>query len=601
MKALFLTLLACFVPFFGYNQSAPLTKIWDKTYGGTSEEIPATNEIGFLCPFNDDFLIGGSSNSNKSGDKSEDSKGDYDYWIVKFDDQGNTIRDKSFGGNMHDDLTSVLKISEYTYLLGGTSESNKSGDKSFDRKGIFDYWIAKFDSQGNKVWDKSFGGNRVNSLASTIITSDQGFLLAGYSNSDKSIDKSSNNKGKLDYWIIKTDSNGNKIWDKSFGGEADDYLTSCIDNNDGSILLAGYSASNKWGDKSEDSKGLFDYWIVKIDSNGNKLWDKSFGGNKNEELLSIIATPEGGFILGGTSESDKSGDKLEDNKGIVDYWIVKVDSQGNKLWDKSFGGSRINRLRTMTATLENDILLAGYSNSSISGDKSENSKGGNDYWIIKIDTDGNKIWDKSFGGSGDDRLFNMISTTTNSYLIAGSSNSPQSGDKSEDSKGGTDWWIIKIQESDSCNLQMNLIASDVICAGTSTGSIQAQVTNGTPPIAFALNEADFQADSVFNNLPAGSYTVKVRDASGCIKTEQVTLHEPPPLRFLIFTQRKTTCPTCEDGVIVAQGIGGVPPYTFSADGKPFTNNVLRDLPKGNYEVEIKDTNSCILTRSIEVK
>jgi len=599
MKALFFIFLACFVPFFGYNQSAPLTKVWDKTFGGTGEDTPGFKSI--VPTSEGGFILGGSSNSNQGGDKSDNSKGGTDYWVIKIDGEGNKIWDKTFGGNMDDYLQCVSQTTDNGYLLTGFSISNASDDKSEDRKGSYDYWIVKIDLNGNKVWDKSFGGNRTNDLVSTIPISNGGFLLAGYSNSDKSIDKSGESKGKADYWIIKIDSNGNKVWDKSFGGESDDFLYSCIPTSDGGYLLAGYSASSKSEDKSEDSKGLLDYWIVKIDTNGNKIWDKTLGGNKDEELWTIIATQEGGVLLGGTSESDKSGDKSEDNKGIIDYWIVKIDSIGNKLWDKSFGGSRINRLRAMSTTVKNEILLAGYSNSSISEDKSENSNGKDDYWIIRIDTDGNKLWDKSYGGNQDDGVIDIFAISADSYILAGSSNSPLGGDKSEDSKGGTDWWIIKIQESDSCTMNLNLIPSDVLCAGTSTGSIQSQVTNGTPPFEFALNETDFQADSVFNNLRAGSYTVKVRDASGCIKTEQVTLQEPRPLRFLIFTQRKTTCPTCEDGVIVAQGIGGMAPYTFSANAKPFSNNVLAGLAKSTYEVVIQDSKGCAFTRSIEVK
>src|SRR5690606_29481094 len=129
----------------------------------------------------------------------------------------------------------------------------------------------------DKDWDKTFGGISNENLYSTIQTSDGGYLLAGYSDSSNSGDKSENSKGGNDYWIIKTDASGNKQWDKTIGGSSYDILCSAIQTSDGGYLLAGYSASSISGDKSENSKGGFDYWIVKMDASGNKQWDKTFG------------------------------------------------------------------------------------------------------------------------------------------------------------------------------------------------------------------------------------------------------------------------------------------------------------------------------------
>src|SRR5690606_15307645 len=124
-----------------------------------------------------------------------------------------------------------------------------------------------------------------------------------------------------------------------------------------------YSISDISGDKSEGNRGqgLYDYWIVKIDGDGNKIWDKTVGGNDSDRLSRVTSTSDGGFLLAGTSYSPTSGDKSEDNRGLDDYWIVKIDGDGNKIWDKTIGGNHADRLSSATSTPDGGFLLAGTS------------------------------------------------------------------------------------------------------------------------------------------------------------------------------------------------------------------------------------------------
>src|SRR5205085_6033829 len=137
-------------------------------------------------------------------------------------------------------------------------------------------------------------------------------------------------KGQYDYWVVKTDTEGKKQWDKTFGGDGDDLLTTMVAISDGGYLIGGYSNSRIGGDRTE-SRGDYDYWIVRIDKDGNKLWDKTFGGTTIDELYSIVPTQDGGYLLGGSSSSHILGDH--------DVWVLKVDKDGNKLWDKTFQGT----------------------------------------------------------------------------------------------------------------------------------------------------------------------------------------------------------------------------------------------------------------------
>ncbi len=420
--------------------------VWDKTIGAMGNEQLA---VAIATP-DGGYLLAGHSSSNTSGDKSENSKGASDFWIVKIDAQHNKIWDKTFGADKIDELRKAIPTPDGGYLLAGYSDSNASGDKSENSKGYFDYWVVKVDNQGNKAWDKTFGGRWSDMLSSVISIPGGGYLLTGTSGSDASGDKSENNRGPngVDFWVVRMDEQGNKIWDKTFGGDLDDVLQSAIAIPGEGFLLAGFSGSNISGDKSQNSIGSSDdYWIVKIDNGGNKIWDKTLGGSQLDRLQNVTLTPDKGFLLSGNSFSDASGDKSENGKGGWDFWVVKIDVTGRKVWDKTLGGVSHDEVVSVTSTNDGGYLLAGSSSSSASGDKTEISNGpDDDYWVVKIDDQGNKLWDKTIGGNSYEWLSSSLLAHNGNYLLAGNSNSNASADKSENSKGGTDYWIVELKE-----------------------------------------------------------------------------------------------------------------------------------------------------------
>src|SRR5688572_5186885 len=428
---------------FSFNvqaQTAP-NILWDKTIGGSNGEalssLQQTSDGGYI-------LIS-SSWSPISGDKTQASKGGYDYWIIKLDANGNKIWDRTFGGNEEDFPTYIQQTSDGGYILGGYSVSGISGDKSQAAKGQQDYWIVKLDNNGNKLWDKTFGGSGEDDLSLVLQTTDGGYILGGSSNSGIGADKSQISKGDYDYWVVKLDANGNKLWDKTFGGSNYEFLNSLQQTLDGGYILGGNSVSGISGDKTQPSyQGSSDYWILKLDAGGNKLWDKTFGGNSTEGLSSIQQTIDGGYFLGGGSWSGISGDKSQASQGGYDYWVVKLNALGNKTWDKTFGGNDDDLFISSQQTSDGGYILSGYSDSNISGDKSQNSKGTYDYWVIKLNNNGNKIWDKTLGGNND-VLFCFIKQTSDSgYIMGGVSESGISGDKTQASKGSYDIWMVKL-------------------------------------------------------------------------------------------------------------------------------------------------------------
>jgi hypothetical protein len=464
-------LLLPLLPYTILHAQAPAVKHWDKSFGGSKDDfstsIQQTSDGGYIA--------GGYSYSGRNGDKTQFGRGGSDYWIVKMDRNGNKQWDKTFGGSSDDELHWLQQTSDGGHILGGHSLSGISGDKTEKSRGFGDYWVIKIDASGKKQWDKTFGGSDDDFLNSLQQTSDGGYILGGTSSSPRSGDKSQNTKGLLDYWIVKIDANGNKLWDRTFGGNGDEFFASLRQTSDGGYLLGGDSDSGISGDKTDGNKGITDYWIVKINAHGNKEWDKTFGGNSVDQLASLQQTKDGGYILSGISASRKSGDKTQYNRGSYDYWIVKTNALGEKLWDKTFGGDEVDYFPQVQQTSDGGYIVGGFSLSTKSGDKTEPNIGGYDFWIVKTDMHGNKEWDETLGGTEDDHLTSLQQTTDGGYILGGGSRSGNNGDKTQISRGGQDYWVVKLcprnnqlssQEANDVVAQNSAQRKDAI-AGTS--------------------------------------------------------------------------------------------------------------------------------------
>ncbi len=441
---------------------APTLKKWDYRYGGSNNDwfsiFQQTKDTG--------FILGGFSMSGINGDKSQPNwditLATYDYWIVKLDSNGIKQWDKTFGGTNSDLLYSLQQTSDGGYILGGISRSPISGDKTDSSRGGYDYWIVKIDSLGIKQWDKTYGGASDDELYSLQQTSDGGYILGGFSNSDSSGEKTQHNwdptLATYDYWIVKVDSIGTKQWDKRFGGTAADLLYSLKQTSDGGYILGGSSRSSISGDKTEPCWGYYDYWVVKIDSLGIKQWDKRLGGIGDDELQSVEVTSNGDFFILGNSSSGISGDKTQPTWGLNDFWIVKTDSHGTKLLDKDFGGTNNEELFHMFHASDNGYLFSGDSYSNESGDKKENNLGPEQTWIVKTDSLLNMQWDKTIFTTGHDESGEAIQTSDHCYVISNFTNAGIGGYKSQTSQGGCDYWIVKLCDSlatDGINFSTN--------------------------------------------------------------------------------------------------------------------------------------------------
>jgi len=426
-----------------FNVSFSQNIQWQNTIGGSDVDLLwSVNQT-----LDSGYILGGMSNSNISGDKLENSLGIFDFWVIKLDGVGNTQWQNTIGGDGYEWLYSVNNTTDGGYILGGISKSNISGDKTENNLGGSDYWVVKLNAAGSIQWQNTIGGSSVDALNSIQQTVDGGYILGGTSASNISGDKTENSLGLVDYWVIKLDSLGNIQWQNTIGGSLNDHLMSIQQTISGDYILGGFSESNISGDKSENSLGDADYWVVKLDTSGNTQWQNTIGGDTIDELRSIQQTLDGGYILGGSSLSNISGDKTENSLGGYDYWIVKLDSVGNIQWQNTIGGNSYEQLFKVKQASDSGFFLGGYSFSNISGDKTENNLGGSDFWIIKMDSIGNIQWQNTIGGSLWDALISLDATNDNNYILGGISDSDISFDKTENCLGDYDYWVVKINDT----------------------------------------------------------------------------------------------------------------------------------------------------------
>lgn len=422
---------------------------WQKTIGGSGNDVLRSISIDA----EKNTWIAGVSNSNISFEKLENSRGGNDYWITQIDAAGNLIWQKTIGGNLTDTANSMIKTNDGNLVIGGISTSNISGEKTENSRGGSDYWLVKLNAQGNIVWQKTIGGDSSDVLRSVSTTDDGGLILGGDSSSGISGEKSEPRRGDFqDYWIIKLNPTGNIEWQRTLGGDGLEELWQVLQLSDGGYLVAGKSASDANYDKTEDSRGEFDFWVFKLDTSGNTVWQRTIGGSGGEDLRGAVETGEGKIILAGFSDSNVSGEKTENSRGSFDFWVVQLDGNGLIEWQKTIGGSDFDAAYSITQTQAQHFLVGGTSDSNISGEKTENSRGDSDCWIVELDQDGNLMGQKTFGGNLADNIYSIAETGDGELVLGCNSRSGISGEKLDFARGETDYWVVKLEANALGNL-----------------------------------------------------------------------------------------------------------------------------------------------------
>ena len=426
-------------------QAQTLYPFSNKNLGGTQSDVP----IGFEQLPDSGYIILASSSSNMGFDKSQNNRDpsgmSSDFWLIRLDKNGNKLWDKTIGGSSSDRPAALLVLAD-GYVLSGTSSSGISGEKTDSVRGGDDFWIVKTDLLGNVMWDRTVGGLSNDELTCMAYTTDHHLVLGGWTLSPIGADKISAPFGDFDFWWVKLDTLGNFILEKTLGGLLGDNCFGMTPTTDNGVIMAGYSNSPISFTKSQPSQGLYDYWVLKVDSIGRKIWDKTIGGQGDDYAFSVCSMPglNNGYIVGGFSFSGISGNKSEANRGQDDFWAIRITALGNIVWDRTFGGDLEDELARVMISRQNEILLSGTSYSTLSGDKTELNLGAEQTWMVLCDTSGNKIMDKTFFTTGHDEYGQVISDFQGCYTSINYTISDTGGYRTFNNNGGGDIWISKV-------------------------------------------------------------------------------------------------------------------------------------------------------------
>lgn len=352
---------------------------WYRTFGGVEEDIchsvHQTADGG--------YILAGTTESFGVGHD--------DFWLVKTDANGDSLWSHSFGGGGRDICTYVQQTSDSGYMLTGYTESFGAGG--------WDFWLVKTNENGDSLWSRTYGGSSRDMCASAQQTSDNGFILAGHTTSFGTGDRA--------FWLVKTNSDGDSLWSRTYGGMYWEECESIRQTSDGGYVLAGYTGV--WDG---------DFWIVKTTANGDSLWSRRFRDDSMEGCQSVWQTSDGGYILAGDIGWYPH----------VDILLVKMDMNGDTIWWSIFGGSGDQVCHSVQQTSDGGYILAGLTGHTYIYPPY-------DVWLIKVDANGDSVWSRTFGGTSSDGAYSIQQTADSGYIVAGWTYSYGAG--------GGDFWVIK--------------------------------------------------------------------------------------------------------------------------------------------------------------
>lgn len=373
--------------FFFPSFSIIAQNYWAKTYGGDSEDSPW--EIVSLP--NSGFAIAGRTRSFGNGSEN------FLFFIA--DSNGTPLLQKVFGANNLDEPYTMTRTNDGGYLIVGNTNSFGEGSK--------DILFLKLNSDGGIEWQKTIGGYDDENAISVIQTSDGSYVAAGWSFSVGA--------GGTDAWVLKIAPDGSLQWQKTYGSKGYDFAYSVAETTDGGIIFVGNSDVSSGNDN--------DAWIVKLDNSGEVVWQKTYGGSKDESATKVLQNSDGTFIVGAWSKSFGNGSS--------DFWLLKLDSDGSVIWQKAYLGNGEDNFFTLERTKDNGYILVGGSNSIGSSDY--------DFLVVKVNENGSLLWKKSYGGNETDEASSVATSESGGFFIAGWSFSFSGGTSS-------DILVLKIDE-----------------------------------------------------------------------------------------------------------------------------------------------------------
>ncbi|WP_010476899.1 pentapeptide repeat-containing protein [Thermococcus zilligii] len=312
---------------------------WFKTYGGLEwDEARAVA----VAP-NGDIIVAGYTYSFGAGSA--------DVWVLRLDEDGNIKWQKTYGGSKEDGVRAVALTPNGDIIIAGYTKSFGTGEK--------DVWVLRLDANGNVKWQKTYGGMRKDGARAVALAPNGDIIVAGYYGATDKFGP------HTDVWVLRLDENGNIKWQKTYGRSDHEKARAVALAPNGDIIVAGYTKSFGTGGRA--------VWVLRLDANGNIKWQKTYGGNENDEAHAVAVAPNGDIIVAGYTESFGAGS--------ADVWVLRLDEDGNIKWQKTYGGSDSDRASAVALAPNGDIIVAGYTK-SFGADEYE-------VWILRLPSDGN--------------------------------------------------------------------------------------------------------------------------------------------------------------------------------------------------------------------
>ncbi|MCG2616243.1 gliding motility-associated C-terminal domain-containing protein [Terrimonas sp. NA20] len=358
-----------------------------------------------------------------------------------------------YGSSDGDGPKAIRATPDGGFIAAGISYGNDQDVSGHNATSFFsDAWVVKLNSSGAIGWQRSLGGGLTDQAADIWPTPDNGYMLFG---STSSYDCGMpGTKGGSDYWLAKLDAEGNILWERTYGGSNEEQAKSLCPTPDGGYILAGTALSADGDVTGHHGNGSGDYWFLKVNASGDPEWNLATGGSSVEWLLQAVATRDGGCIAAGYAESS-NGD-LTGNKGSLDAWIVKISPGGTIAWQKNLGSSGGDQARSILQTPDDGYVFAGYASEN-DGDLAgilPSPGREEDYWIVRLDAAGNVLWQRTYGGFSSDIANSVVITSDGGFVVAGYSAS--SNEDFTCNNGGLDTWIIKLNTAGVLQWQRNI-------------------------------------------------------------------------------------------------------------------------------------------------
>jgi len=365
-------------------EQQPLGKTFMKTFGGKDIDegysVHQTTDGG--------YILTGNTWSFSTGED-----WDIDVWLIKIDNAGNMEWNRTFGGTKWEFGYCVQQTTDGGYIITGYTSSIRAGDG--------DVWLIKTDSNGNMMWDRTFGGTGWEFGYCVQQTTDNGYIITGctWLNGDD------------DVWLIKTDSDGNMVWNRTFGGTENETGRCVQQTTDNGYIITGRTESF--------GAGYWDVWMIKTDSTGHMVWNRTFGGTDEDRGFCVQQTTDDGYIITGLTDSFGAG--------CYDVWLIKTNNAGNMVWNRTLGGTFFDLGYSVQQTTDDGYIITGETTSFGAGEY--------DVWLIKTDNAGNMVWNRTFGGTSSETGYCVQQTTDDGYIITGETTSFGAGSH--------DVWLIK--------------------------------------------------------------------------------------------------------------------------------------------------------------